>query len=225
MNSIAYDKGYLFLRTLEETVGRDKFDVFLKDYFKTHAFSTITTTQFIAYLNDHLLEPNGISFNTEEWIYEPGIPDNQALITSDKFANVEKSLQQFLESDTIDVTQTKDWTTLEWVHFIRNFPKTMTTNDLARFDTAFNLTNATNSHIAMVWFEQSINFDYHGNNVDTKIENFLTTVGRRWYVSTLFEAFKDNDKVDEALVIYEKARPNYHSVTASTIDELLGYKG
>jgi leukotriene-A4 hydrolase len=29
MNSIAYDKGYLFLRTLEEKVGREKMDIFL----------------------------------------------------------------------------------------------------------------------------------------------------------------------------------------------------
>jgi aminopeptidase N len=224
MNSIAYDKGYLFLRTLEETVGRDKFDVFLKNYFKTHAFSTVTTELFLEYLNKNLLEPNDITFNTEEWVYQPGIPSNQAIITSDKFANTENVLQQFLENDTIDGSITKDWTTLEWVHFIRNFPETMTANDMARFDKAFDLSSASNSHIAMVWFEQSINKDYHGNNVDQKIEDFLIKVGRRWYVKTLFEAFKKNDKTEEALAIYKKSRANYHSVTANTIDELLNYK-
>ncbi|WP_435413167.1 leukotriene A4 hydrolase C-terminal domain-containing protein [Psychroserpens mesophilus] len=222
MNSIAYDKGYLFLRTLEETVGRDKFDAFLKDYFKTHAFSTITTEKFIDYINTNLLEPNKVTFNTEEWIYQPGIPSNQAIISSDKFANAEKVLKQFLSNDTIDASITKDWTTLEWVHFIRNFPDTMTTEDMARIDKAFDLSNATNSHIAMVWYEQAINKDYHGNNVDQNIEDFLIRVGRRWYVNTLFKAFKNNDKIDEALAIYEKSRGNYHSVTASTIDELLG---
>ncbi|WP_040250740.1 hydrolase/aminopeptidase [Psychroserpens mesophilus] len=222
MNSIAYDKGYLFLRTLEETVGRDKFDAFLKDYFKTHAFSTITTEKFIDYINTNLLEPNKVTFNTEEWIYQPGIPSNQAIISSDKFANAEKVLKQFLSNDTIDASITKDWTTLEWVHFIRNFPDTMTTEDMARIDKAFDLSNATNSHIAMVWYEQAINKDYHGNNVDQNIEDFLIRVGRRWYVNTLFKAFKNNDKIDEAIAIYEKSRGNYHSVTASTIDELLG---
>ncbi|WP_456441140.1 leukotriene A4 hydrolase C-terminal domain-containing protein [Psychroserpens sp.] len=222
MNSIAYDKGYLFLRTLEETVGREKFDVFLKDYFKTHAFSTITTEKFLNYLNANLLEPNNLTFNTEEWIYQPGIPSNQAIISSDKFANAEKAIQQFLKSDSIDASITKNWTTLEWVHFIRNFPKTMTAEDMSRFDKAFDLSNVTNSHIAMVWFEQAINLDYHGNQVDQNIENFLTRVGRRWYVDTLFRAFKRNDKVDEALAIYEKSRANYHSVTANTIDELFG---
>ena len=222
MNSIAYDKGYLFLRTLEETVGREKFDVFLKDYFKTHAFSTITTEQFLNYLNTNLLEPNKVTFNTEEWVYKPGIPSNQASITSDKFANAEKALHQFLGNDTIEASITKDWTTLEWVHFIRNFPKTMTQNDMSRLDEAFDLSNATNSHIAMVWFEQAINFDYHGNNVDQNIEDFLIRVGRRWYVNTLFKAFEKNGKTKEALAIYKKSRANYHSVTANTIDELLG---
>ena len=37
-------------------------------------------------------------------------------------------------------------------------------------------------------------------------------------------AYKNADKVDEALAIYKKSRPNYHSVTAGTIDEILGYK-
>ncbi|RKE92181.1 M1 family metallopeptidase [Ichthyenterobacterium magnum] len=224
MNSIAYDKGYLFLRTLEETVGREKFDAFLKGYFKKHAFSTITTGDFIAYLNENLLDKNQVTFNTEEWIFNPGVPSNQAIITSDKFENAEKTMLQFLKNNSVDISLTKDWTTQEWVHFIRNFPKTMTKEQMALLDNAFDFTNATNSHIAMVWFEQAINNDYRGNNVDSKIEDFLISVGRRWYVETLFKAYEKNDKIDEALVIYKKSRPNYHSVTANTIDVLLDYK-
>jgi hypothetical protein len=75
----------------------------------------------------------------------------------------------------------------------------------------------------MVWYEQSILNDYHGNEVDSKISEFLNTVGRRWYVTTLFKAFKTADRVDDALTIYKTARPNYHSVTANTVDELLGH--
>ena len=223
MNSIAYDKGYLFLRTLEDTVGREKFDVFLKNYFKTNAFSTVTTESFVDYLNSNLLEPNNITFNAHEWIYQPGIPDNQSIIVSNKFDNAENTLHSFLDTKTVDVTKTKDWTTQEWVHFIRNFPTTITTDDLSLLDTAFNFTDATNSHIAMVWYEQAITHNYHGHAIDQKIENFLIRVGRRWYVSTLFKAFKNAGMVDEALVIYEKSRLNYHSVTTHTIDALLGY--
>ena len=224
MNSIAYDKGYLFLRTLEETAGREKFDTFLKSYFQKHAFSTINTEKFIAFLNENFLEKHNISFNTDEWIYTAGIPDNQAIISSDKFETVEKTIQQFVKANTVDKTLTKNWTTQEWVHFVRNFPSDTKTEHLAMIDDAFNLTNSNNSYIAMVWYEQAINHDYHGNNIDTKIEDFLIQVGRRWYVSTIYKAFKRNDKTDAALAIYNKARSNYHSVTANTIDDLLGYK-
>ncbi|GAA3637852.1 M1 family metallopeptidase [Flavivirga jejuensis] len=224
MNSIAYDKGYLFLRTLEETVGREKFDTFLKSYFQKHAFSTINTEKFVTFLNENLLEKYSITFNTNEWIYTAGIPDNQSIISSDKFETVEKTIQQFVITNTVDKTLTKDWTTQEWVHFVRNFPNDIKTEHLTMIDNAFNLTNSNNSYIAMVWYEQAINHDYHGNNIDAKIEDFLMTVGRRWYVSTIYKAFKRNEKTDAALAIYSKARSNYHSVTANTIDDMLDFK-
>lgn len=223
MNSIAYDKGYLFLRTLEETVGREKFDEFLKNYFQNHAFSTTNTERFITYLNKNLLDKNGITFNTEDWIYKPGIPDNQAIIVSDKFENVEKTVKNIVKTNTIDVTTTKDWTPQEWVHFVRNFPENMSVEQMETLDQTFNLTNSNNSYIAMVWYEQAINHDYHGNNIDEKIETFLTQVGRRWYVSTIYKAFKRNNKTEDALAIYKKARANYHAVTVNTIDDMLGF--
>jgi len=224
MNSIAYDKGYLFLRTLEETVGRDQFDAFLKQYFKEHAFSTMTTEKFVTYLNTNLLEKNKISFNTDEWVNQPGIPQNQAVITSEKFKNVDHILQEFIVESKFDKEVTKDWTPQEWVHFIRNFPATMTVEQMKTLDDILNLTNSSNSYIQMVWYEQALNHDYHGKNVDAKIEEFLTSVGRRWYVETIFKAFKRNNKMEDALKIYEKSRPNYHSVTVKTIDDLLGFE-
>ncbi|MCK7589867.1 M1 family metallopeptidase [Subsaxibacter sp. CAU 1640] len=223
MNSIAYDKGYLFLRTLEETVGREKFDAFLKSYFKKNAFSTTNTEDFVSYLNKNLLEKNNVSFNTEEWIYQPGIPDNQAIIKSNAFDTVESILRTFIETNNIDAQVTKDWTPQEWVHFVRNIPNDISNEQMQLLDDKFNFTNSTNSYIAMVWFEKAITHNYHGNNVDVKIEEFLTTVGRRWYVTTLFEAYKKSNRVDEALEIYKKSRSNYHSVTANTIDGLLNY--
>ena len=222
MNSIAYDKGYLFLRTLENTVGREKMDSFLKEYFNKHAFSTITTEKFISYLNTELLEKNSIDFNVDAWVYKAGIPANAAKIQSDKFQNVEEAIAAW-EKGTLkekDLCK-KNWNIQQKIHFIRNIPAGISIEKFTKLDTACNFSNATNSYIAMVWFEQAINHNYHANDVDTRIDNFLMTVGRRWYVSTLYKAFKRNNRLEDAKRIYEKARPNYHSVTANTIDEML----
>lgn len=224
MNSIAYDKGFLFLKTLEELVGREKFDVFLKNYFQSNAFSTMTTERFVKYLNANLLDKYNVSFNTDEWIYKPGVPSNAFEIKSDKFEKVKQTIADIIKNNKADKNVAKDWTTQEWVYFIRNFPKDITPAQMAIIDNAFDLTNTTNSHKAMVWYEQAIKNNYRGNNVDKKIEEFLIRVGRRWYVSTLYKAYADSGKVDEGLAIYKKARQNYHSVTANTNDAILGYK-
>ena len=43
MTQIAYDKGATFLMTIEEAVGRDRFDAWLKAYFDRHAFEPQTS--------------------------------------------------------------------------------------------------------------------------------------------------------------------------------------
>ncbi|MDH3215371.1 MAG: M1 family aminopeptidase/hydrolase, partial [Candidatus Krumholzibacteria bacterium] len=42
---VPYEKGYLFLRLIEEAVGRQKWDTFLRGYFDRFAFQTMTTSQ------------------------------------------------------------------------------------------------------------------------------------------------------------------------------------
>jgi hypothetical protein len=114
-----------------------------------------------------------------------------------------------------------DWAIQQKIHFIRNIPADISLEKFAALDEACDFTNATNSYIAMVWYEQAIKQGYRDNNIDEKIEEFLMTVGRRWYVSTIFKALKESDRLEDAKKIYEKSRPNYHSVTTNTIDKML----
>lgn len=223
MNSIAYDKGYLFLRTIEETVGREKMDAFLKAYFAENAFKTMTTEKFLSRLKKELLEANKIEFNVDEWVYNPGVPENAAKIESDKFTEVEQSIADWQAGNLDEKSICEmEWVIQQKIHFIRNIPTDISSEKFAAIDEACDFTNATNSYIAMVWYEQAIKHNYRENNIDEKIEEFLLTVGRRWYVSTIFKALVASDRLEDAKRIYEKSRPNYHSVTTNTIDKLLG---
>lgn len=223
MTDIAYEKGFLFLKTLEKKVGRPNMDLFLKAYFKEFSFSTITTEKFLNYLNVNLLTPNKIEFNVEEWVYSPGIPANQIKITSTKLDAVMQVIEKW-EKGNIMVEEIcdQDWAIQQQIHFIRNIPAKISARQLQSLDAHCEFTNTTNSYIAMVWFEQVIKHNYHNKHIDKKIEDFLTTVGRRWYVSTIYSALKNNGKLNYARRVYKKARKNYHSVTANTIDDMLG---
>jgi aminopeptidase N len=64
MTDVAYEKGYAFLRTIEEKVGRAKFDAFVRNYFDAHAFESMTTEAFLELLQTELLAPNKVEVNT-----------------------------------------------------------------------------------------------------------------------------------------------------------------
>lgn len=79
VSDIAYEKGYAFLRSIEETVGREKLDAFLKEYFQSHAFQSVTTEEFIEYLEEHLVRGDKTlerKLDLNNWIYKPGLPPN-----------------------------------------------------------------------------------------------------------------------------------------------------
>ena len=61
----------------------------------------------------------------------------------------------------------------------------------------------------------------------TKVERltvyFLISVGRRKFLTPTYTALKESGKMAMAKEIYKEARPNYHSVSKQTMDELLGF--
>lgn len=122
---VPYEKGALFLRHLEETVGREKFDKFVRNYFDAHAFQSITTETFVDYLNKNLLaqNPKVSMANVNEWIEKAGLPKNAPQPKSDAFTRVETQVNAWLKNDiTASGIQAKDWTTQEWLHFLTKLP-------------------------------------------------------------------------------------------------------
>lgn len=225
MTSIAYVKGALFLKTLEAAVGREKFDPFLKTYFEKFEFQPMTTEMFVDYLNENLLEPNNVEFNTDEWIYGEGIPDNCVAITSDRFDKVaEKSAMVIsIKSGSELGVKKSDWSTQEWMHFIRQLPQESNAETLAMLDKEFQFSTCGNAEIMTEWYLVSLRKGY--DKINQPMEDFLINVGRRKFLEPLYEEMaKTENGLALARKIYKKARPNYHSITYVTIDEILGWE-
>ena len=217
MSDIAYEKGYFMLRMIEENVGREKFDSFLKTYFEFFKFKNLTTEVFLEYIHDEL--PATQTMNLKEWIYKPGLPENCPVIVSDKFSNVDevRESKRFVQTPSL----TRDWTTHEWLHFIRGIDTSWNLEAFTTADGLFDFTNSTNAEIAAAWFEKSIRANYEP--AYESLEAFLIKVGRRKFLTPLYRAMIETDKKSMAKNIYKKARPNYHFVSTNTMDELLGY--
>jgi leukotriene-A4 hydrolase len=224
---VPYEKGALFLRRLEEVYGRERFDKFLREYFKRFAFQSITTETFKTYLTRNLLyEDQGfaVSHEDDKWIFEPGLPKTAPRPKSDAFQKVEARARDFAVGKIApkDI-QTAAWTTQEWLHFLTSLPADLGANRMAELDAAFNLTTRGNSEIAFQWLLMSIRNRYAA--AYPRLEDFLVSIGRRKFVRPLFEELaKTPEGRARAEAIYQKARAGYHPITAASVDAILGRK-
>ncbi len=229
MTSIAYDKGYNFLRVMEETVGRAIFDAFLKAYFTSNAFQVMTTEGFIEYMEANLIQKNGLDIKPEmynAWIYGEGLPEHRPQPKSSKFANVEAGLAHWNENESKADLESKygsaSWSSHEWLHFVRNLSSKMSAEKMTKLDKAFGFTNTGNSEILTAWLMHVISNKYEAGY--SKLEAFLVNTGRRKFLMPLYTQMKVTiGQLDFANKIYKRARPNYHYVSVSSLDELLGY--
>lgn len=225
MTDIAYEKGALFLRSLEQKVGRERFDQFLRTYFDENAFKTMTTDKFIAYLEENLLDEMEERPNIEAWIYGSGLPVNHPTTESTLFTGVDSIRENYLEGKLKPVNfPAQEWTTHEWLHFLRGLPADVGTAKMTELDSRFKFTTTGNSEIAAAWFLLSVKNDYR--RAFPAMAEFLERVGRRKFLQPLYEELAKTDAHKKwALDVYDKARKNYHTVSTQTVDEILGYKG
>ena len=221
LTAIPYDKGYFFLRLIEETVGRDKWDAFLKEYFTSHAFQVMDTDNFLAYLNENLLtgDLKG-SVNIDDWVFGVGIPANIPVVDSDRIAKVDTLTMQWNKQvvNNNDIPW-NDWVYQEKNRFVSGIADDCGADRMATLDAQFSITESGNNEVLFSWLEKSIHNSYEP--AYDRLESFLVTVGRRKFLTPLYRAMKETGKVQMANDIYDKARPNYHLVARETMDALL----
>ena len=225
-SDVPYEKGRLFVGFLEARLGRERLDAFLRAYFDHFAFHSVTTPDFVEYLQAHLLSQPGIDISQaeiKEWLEGTGIPSIAVLPVSDAFDRVDVQKQAWLDGKTPARQLTVEgWNTQQWLQFLDNLPANISSARLAELDAAFHFTAATNSEIAHSWLKNVIRANYAPGGA--RLEQFLTSVGRRRLVRDLYdELIKTPPGVVRAKAIYAKARPLYQVPLAQQLDEL--FKG
>lgn len=224
VTSIPYDKGYYFLRRIEEVVGREAFDAFLRDYFARHAFETMTTAGFLAELEARLLAAHpeaAEALNVERWVYQPGIPADLPAAEPARFEAVEHAVNAWIAGMEPGELDTAGWSSHEWQHFVRVLPTGIGADKLAELDAAFGFTQSNNSEVQCEWYARALRARYEA--AYPAVREFLTTVGRRKFLTPLYRAMLETEGLtDMAQDIYAEARPTYHPIAVKTLDDLLG---
>ncbi|PWB25085.1 hydrolase/aminopeptidase [Flavobacterium sp. HTF] len=222
ISMIPYVKGYAFLRVIENAVGRDKFDPFIKNYFDSHAFKSITTEDFVKYLNENLIKGDKAladKIQLDNWIYKPGIPSNITAVSSADFDAIDKIQKSWRETGVAGLSK-KITTTAEKQHFIDHLPADIKVKEIEAIDNEFNFTKGGNFIIKRQWFVQAIRHQYKAAN--PAIEQFLIGISRTGSVMMLYkEMVKTPEGKVWAKQIFEKAKSGYHATTIQAVEGVL----
>lgn len=222
-SSVPYTKGQLFLVYLEEKLGRDVFDNFIKNYFNEHAFESIGTNAFYKYFTDNLLSKHSDILNKadiEQWIFAQGLPSFTPQPTSPVFDIIDNQIEQLkLGKITPSQLNTSQWTVHQWLHFINNLPPNLDVKVMSQLDAQFNLTISSNNEIAHAWYLLALRSGYEA--IYDELKDYLIAIGRRKLIVPLYKQLAMSSKGKEwAKNIYKIARPGYHPLAQGTIDEV-----
>ncbi len=224
LSLVPYIKGSWMLQWLEAKFGRDTFDNFLRGYFDHFAFRSITTEDFLAYAQTHLLDahPGCVTrVQIDQWLNQPGIPDFAELPQSARFAAKDLVREQFLAAQ-LDAggLNAGSWTTQEWQYFLDGLPPQLTLERMQALDAACHLTGSKNAEIAFRWYKLAIASGYRTAFEDMR--EHMLRIGRRILVVPLYESLAKSDAgLSLAEDIFAQAKPGYHPMTRVAVEKAL----
>ncbi|MXO64146.1 M1 family metallopeptidase [Altericroceibacterium endophyticum] len=222
-----YFKGSNFLRMLEKTVGRERWDAYLRSYFDRHAFQPQTTAGFLTDLRQNLLKDDAdleLSMQLDRWAYAAGLPDNAVHIQSETLAEVDRDLAAYNAGGVAADVDTQGWSTQEWLRFLNGIPREQTEARLQDLDEALGLSDSSNAYVRSAWLELAIANRYQA--AVPSLTEFATRVGRGLLIRPLYSGLMEQGEWgrDLARQLYSEAKPTYHPATAAGIEAIIEVK-
>jgi aminopeptidase N len=223
-SAIVYDKGALFLRTVEREAGRARFDAYLRSYFDRYAFQPMTTAQFLGDFRERVVAGDAAleaRLQLDAWAYEPGLPSNAQEPHAAAFDQVAEAVAAFAAGGPPAAAAWEMWGTYERQRYLQTLPRELSRVQLDALESAFGLNETGNSEVLFDWLALAIRNGYEP--CAASLESFLTRQGRGKFVRPLYRALMNQGLWGQALArrIYERARPTYHPIIVNGVDRIV----
>ena len=197
--------------------------MFLKQYFNSFAFQSMSSTRFIAFVREQLITGDKKledSLSMEDWIYGSGLPQNCPTVYSTELQRVEAQVQAFKDGSSAGDLCTDAWTTHHWIYFLNNLTRPVSEQKMEDLDRTFRFSETGNAEILYNWLLLCIASHYE--SADWVLEKFLVRQGRFKYVKGLYQELARTPwgriRVER---IYRLARSKYHSAVVRAVDGIL----
>ena len=216
-SNTSYTKGELFLRMLEDELGRDALDAFLQRYFRKLSFHWTDDRNFLALLLEAHPDARE-ALRLDEWIYAPGLPSNVTAPASSAMRDTAIDRGNRWASGTpLAELGASSWTPTELELFLLYAPGNTVRARMTELDAAFGLSAMTAP--PNIWLTHAMLASYTA--AWPAIERVLMRGGPNSTIVATYTKLAHADLV-RARTIFEHARNRYLASVAAQVQSILG---
>jgi leukotriene-A4 hydrolase len=215
-DTASYQKGGMFLKMIEDTIGRPAFDALMHEWLSRYRFHWADDRAFIELLGERIGSLDAL--HVDEWIYGTGFPPNiTAPATAALWTRAAAAASAFAGGKSLASLGSSNWTPIErdlflWAGF------DSLAGHMAEVDSTLQMSSKKTASIN--WWAAMANTRYAP--ALPSFERFLMRGGGN-VLSAYQRLAATTDGRKYALEIYKKARPQYDWGTQSIVDNLLHY--
>ncbi|KAK9732373.1 Peptidase M1 N-terminal domain [Popillia japonica] len=224
---VPYEKGQLFLRYLERIVGGpEHFEPFLRKYFDTFKYKSITTDTFRNFYESNFAHIDAIKeIDWQTWLYSPGFPPEIPEFDMSYVKVCTDFSKRFIEWDGVSPIpftddDVKSLRTEQLIHLLQKIiaEEPQSIEKLRQFEDKFGLKSVKNAEIKYRWLR--IGLQSHWEDKIGETLDWLVHVGRMKYARPLYRALYDWEvSRQRAIDSYTKNKDNMMHVLAYTLSK------
>jgi leukotriene-A4 hydrolase len=207
---VPYEKGYLFLKALEVTAGREAFDALLATWLRTHRFGAATTDDFLALVEKEL--PGLLAkVDAKAWIDAPFLPAVFWKPESARLAEIQKVTGRIPTKD-----EGSAWSATEWHLYLETMPRPSTIATCEELDATFALTASKNPEVLVSWLVVACASGYAA--ALPRVREVLATTGRMKYLKPLYRALDGRPETKQlARDLFARLAGTYHPIAQQVL--------
>jgi len=230
-SSVPYEKGFNLLCTLQEIVGEENMNKWLKLYIAKFQYQSITAEQMKVFFLAHFALDHGIdqsrlaSFDWENWFNKPGMPPSTVKFDT-TLADKARALAASLLATPHHTPSSGDFSSftpgqvmmvIDQLLVLSAPPNSPISHSvLEEMDKAYQLTKSKNSEFRFRWYTLCLRAGYEA--IVPHVVSFLTEQGRMKFVRPLYrDLFHTSFGKQIAVSTFGKHKSQYHSIAARLI--------
>lgn len=219
-SSVPYEKGSLFLRYIENIVGGpEKFEPFLRKYFETYKYKSLTTDEFVSFFKSEFSETKDIEdIDWNTWLYAPGMPPTIPTYNQNYAFECDKFIKNVIDNFNISEENISSLTSEQKIYILQKLLEVnpLPIEKLEKLEELLQLNNVENSELKFRWLRISLK-SHWSKKIEPALK-WVTDIGRMKFIRPIYKDLYGWElSREEAIENFQENRKKMMHVAAYTI--------